>query len=65
MKQNGEYRKDFFKRIIKEMNIDHLNFSWFITYTKSIRTLPALAEAELVQAYWEDKNVLPLLNKSI
>lgn len=65
MKQNGEYRRNFFIRIMNENDYDKLTLKWFITYNEYIKVLPALAEAELIQTYWQDNQSLPILNKSI
>lgn len=65
MKQEGEYRETFFVRKMEEMKLDCLRFNWFVTHTKNTMVLPALAEAELIQAFWEDQGVLPLWNKTV
>ena len=64
MKQEGMKRKDFFVKIINDKNYDKLRFQWFITYDTNNNDLPGYAEAKLIQAYVEDNNCLPLLNKS-
>ena len=65
MKQNGgRYRNDFFKEEM-EMRQKGISVAWFVTFNiEGQNTLPALAESEAMQAFYELKGRLPELNKS-
>lgn len=64
MKQDGMYRRDYFKALMAEHNLAFLSFEWFVTFEREHRMLPAFAEAQLFQAFYDDCGRLPLLNKS-
>lgn len=64
-KQDGKPRPQFFQEVIDEYSIKALYFQWFVTFTKDIKILPAKAEADLIQAYYDTIGRLPLLNKDI
>jgi hypothetical protein len=66
MKQDGEYRQDFFTKKVKK-NESKLEIHWFVTCDKEGKTgqLPAKVEADLIQAFFEDNdNKLPAWNNS-
>lgn len=62
-RQRRESRSIFFRRLIAERELDGLHFEWFVTFNGETRVLPALAEAELLQAYLNDHGRLPELNE--
>ncbi len=63
-KQNKLLRQDFFQQFIEQHELDVLFFEWFVTFDgEQAKTLPLLAEARLLQAYFDDHNHLPSLNK--
>jgi len=65
MKQSGMYRENFFQKVIEDFGYEALSFEWFVTYNESNNILPGFAEAELLQAFFDDFGQLPRLNKSI
>lgn len=64
MKQDGEYRKEFFQKIITKEKYSKLLFKWFITFDSHNKLLPAKVEGDLMQAYYDDFKCLPRYNKS-
>ena len=64
MKQRGMYRNDFY---IKEMEKRQkgISVAWFVTFNiAGQKTLPAFAESEAMQEFYELEGRLPELNKS-
>lgn len=61
-KQDGMARRDFFQKLIADTGAHFLFFEWFVTISDRA-ILPALAENELLQAYFEDNGRLPLCNR--
>lgn len=64
MRQGGKRRAEFFREVMDQSAPKGLSFAWFITFDGPRRVLPALAEAQLLQAFFEDRGALPLLNKA-
>lgn len=64
-KQGDQRRNDFFKRIMEEGQFYGLQFEWFVTFDDESKITPALAEAELLQAYFSEYGRLPKHNKSM
>ena len=59
-------RRIFFTQLIEDKYPDGLTFRWFITQDPKGETIiPALAEAELLQAYYNDNKHLPELNECV
>lgn len=50
-----------FETILKETAASELRFEWFVTRTERA-VLPILAEARLLQAFFEDQRKLPKYN---
>ena len=63
MKQDGMMRKIFFQKIIKKYDYDKLEFLWITTFDKNHHEIPSYCEAKMIQAYFDEHNKLPLLNK--
>lgn len=53
----------FYQDQMSRYGLDELLFEWFVTFDGKNSIIPAKAEADLVQAYYEDKRVLPPWNK--
>lgn len=64
-KQRGVLRQRFFQEQIEVLNLDALEFRWFVTFHGSARVIPAKAEADLLQAYFDEKSVLPRWNEAV
>ena len=64
-KQRGIPRRRFFPEQIEKLNLKALSFRWFVTFTEKVKIIPAKAEADLLQAYFEEHNNLPLWNKRV
>jgi len=64
-KQDGMARAAFFQKKIDELGINNLYFQWFVTFSKQSHIIPAKAEADLLQVYYETCNKLPSWNNSI
>ena len=63
MKQDGVYRNEFFIAEMEKRQSE-LSFAWFITFNDSEqKTLPAYAEAEMMQEFYDLHGRLPELNK--
>ena len=64
MKQDGMYRNDFFKKEMEKRQ-KGISVAWFVTFNfAGQKTLPALAEAEAMQEFYDLEGRLPELNKS-
>lgn len=61
-KQSKEARSLFFKRYINEQSLTALHFDWFVTASGDSETIPALAEAQLLQEFYCENRRLPQLN---
>ena len=65
-KQEQMPRNKFFKNLMSQRRYEKgLSFAWFVTYGRSKMILPALAEAEVIQEYFNKHKFLPVLNKAI
>jgi len=64
-KQDGKPRPQFFQEVMDQFAIQALYFQWFVTFAEDTKILPAKAEADLIQAYYDTFGRLPLLNKDI
>ncbi len=64
-KQEKMPRPQFFQEIIEKHKISILYFQWFVTFNGQSKILPAKAEADLLQAYFDEYGELPMLNKDI
>lgn len=67
-RENGEQGYVFFPKKMKTEKINNLKFQWFITCgdkrDKGNELLPATAEANLIQEYFNTKKKLPPWNKT-
>ena len=63
MKQDGRYRREYFRELMSEQSIAGLTFHWFVTHDQSNKVIPALAEMELLQAHFDQYDCLPQLNR--
>jgi len=64
MKQDGIYRREFFQHVIDSAAKTGISFMWFITFETPKKILPAMAEADLMQSFYDKFHCLPVLNKS-
>jgi len=64
-KQEGMPRQQFFQEQIEKLNLNALVFFWFVTFDNNVKVIPAKAEADLLQAYFDEFKRLPKWNKSI
>ena len=63
-KQGNESRVVFFRRFIEENGLAGLHFEWFVTFGAESTVLPIFAEAQLLQAFFNEHGRLPKLNTS-
>lgn len=64
-KQDNQNRNKFFRDYISEEQFIGLHFEWFVTFdNESSKVLPLLAEAQLIQAFFNEYGCLPKLNLS-
>ena len=61
-RQSGMPRQAMFQKMLAETGARELLFEWFVTKSDRI-ILPILAEAELLQAYYDDTAKLPRYNE--
>jgi hypothetical protein len=61
-KQEGMSRQAFFRKKLDEGGFTGLRIEWFETWDDNHRHAPALAEAELLQAYLDEHRHLPPWN---
>lgn len=65
-KQDGRSRSEYFHTLMQEECATGLSSLWFVTHDDiSCKTLPALAEMELIQAYYDQFGDIPEKNKCI
>lgn len=62
--QGGLPRWIFFQNLIQEHYPTGISFKYFITFNNTNNILPMFAEAELLQAFFNENNLLPKLNKN-
>jgi hypothetical protein len=65
MKQDGIYRGEYFRTLIDRERLGGLIFRWFETHGHSVKIIPALAEMELLQAYYDEYGILPRKNNQV
>jgi hypothetical protein len=65
MKQDGVYREAFFRDLMSNEKLSGLTFFWFVTHGGSVSVVPALAEMELLQAFYDEYRRLPRLNRCV
>lgn len=56
-------RENYFLEKMESEKIVQLRIYWFVTYDENHKDLPASVEAELLQKYFNQHQVLPLWNK--
>jgi hypothetical protein len=64
-KQQDMSRQQYFQQQMAAYSFDALRFRWFVTFQDQVRILPAKAEADLLQAYFDAHSRLPLWNAGI
>lgn len=64
MKQDGIYRRDYFRQKITDMKLNALHIEWLVTYSEGKGVPPFLAESELLAAFLFVLGQLPSWNKS-
>ena len=62
--RKGTAGQRYFQEQISVLGLSALVFQWFVTFTKDTRVIPAKAEADLLQAYFEEHGQLPQWNTS-
>jgi len=62
--QKGMRRVDYCRKLMKVKYRNGLQFRWFITRDGKEERLPALVEAELLQAHLDEFRCLPPLNET-
>jgi hypothetical protein len=63
-RQKGMSRQRWYQNQMRRLGLDALVFLWFVTFDDSVRVVPSKAEADLLQAYFDDENRLPRWNES-
>lgn len=65
--ENGErvMRKELFRNEIAKPGVQCLIIYWFVTFGGGVRIIPAKAEADLLQAYFDACNRLPPWKRAI
>lgn len=64
-KQDKKSRSQFFQEVIEAYALNSLIFQWFVTFDSKSKIIPAKAESDLLQAYYNSYGKLPLLNVGI
>ena len=64
-KQEGISRQDFYQKRMAELKLDSLFFYWFVTFDKDVLIIPAKAEADLLQKYFDYNGHLPAWNRNM
>ena len=69
-KQGGMPRWKFFQKEMSKLQLDSLLFYWFVTFNRDVidrdeLIIPAKAEADLLQRYFDDNGHLPPWNKTM
>lgn len=63
--QGRKLRREFFCELMADKGLAGLTFLWFVTHDQNTRIIPVLAEAELLQAHYNQYDCLPELNKQV
>jgi hypothetical protein len=63
MKQDGKFRREYFRELMMKEAVAGLSFQWFVTHDQDSKVIPALAEMELLQAHFDQYDCLPKLNR--
>lgn len=64
-KQDGESRQAYFRTKLSTEGLSHLSIHWAVTVGPDSLVLPAKAEADLLQIYFDMYGKLPPWNRSI
>lgn len=64
-KQGGKRRHVYFRERLAEKGFSHLSIHWVVTVNSDCTVLPAKAEADLLQIYFNKFGKLPPWNRSI
>lgn len=65
MKQGKQWRAEFYEEEMRQRRLSGLEFRWWATFDRSVRILPAWAEAQLFQAYFDENGRLPAWNLAV
>ena len=65
MKRGKKWRAEFYTEEIRQRGLSAIEFRWWVTFDRKVRILPAWAEAELFQAYFDDHQQLPPWNLTV
>ena len=61
-KQGRKPRAEFYREEMQKRNLEALEFKWWVTFDDKTRVIPRKAEADLLQAYFDDHGRLPPWN---
>lgn len=61
-KKDRKPRRQFFPEEMKKLGFSALDFMWWATIDDKVRIIPLKAEADLLQAFFDDHNRLPPWN---
>ena len=64
-RQEGISRQEFFQRKMAELQLDGLLFYWFVTFDRDVFIVPAKAEVDLLQEYFDENGHLPTWNATM
>lgn len=62
-RQRGQSRQQFYEEQMDELDLEALAFHWFVTFDRDVCVIPAKAEADLVQAFFDITGRLPSWQK--
>ncbi len=62
MKQGKMWRAEFYAEQMKKLRLTALHFQWWVTFDDKVRIIPLKAEADLLQAFFDDHRRLPQWN---
>jgi len=58
-RKHDEDAQTYYTKLIADSGYDKLVFRWFVTFDSKAKTIPAYAEARLLQAFFDDNDKLP------
>ncbi len=64
MKQGKQWRAEFYREQMELLKLAALEFKWWVTFDNKVRVIPLKAEADLIQAYFDDHGRLPPWNRA-
>ncbi len=64
-RRKGMRSQQYYQLQFQQHGFDALPFRWFVTYAGNVGIIPAKAEADLLQAFFDDTGRLPLWNDAL